>query len=268
MRRLYPLSPTKAGVWLDCRYRFFLQYVARVPRRGSWAHLSMGNAIHGVLRDAFDLPAAARTPEGITAMMTRQWSDEGFHDPQQSRHWRDRAAEMTERYLGALDPQFEPRSREQNLGARTEAITITGRIDRLDERADGSVVVVDYKTGRSVPDEDEARSSMALAAYALCVRQSLRRPCHVVELHHIPSGSVASWEHTDDTLARHLERIDRVGREMAAAEAAWTAGAGEVSTLFPASPGPLCGWCDYREECVDGQRAAERRDPWAGLPTD
>lgn len=268
MTALYPLSPTKAGVWMDCRYRFFLQYVQRVPGRGRWAHLTMGNAIHAVLRDWFEVPLEARTAERVSAMMRDAWTDDGFRDAEQSARTRDRASAMTWRYVQGLDPQFAPRSCERSLGARTAAITITGRIDRLDEAADGSLVVVDYKTGRRPPDEDEARSSPALAAYVHCVRQSLRRPCSRVQLHHIPTASVVEWEFTDDRLARQLERLDRVGREASSTQAQWDHGEADVAVLFPPSPGLLCGWCDYRDLCAEGAAAAERHHPWDALPTD
>ena len=54
--RLYPISPSKLGTWLDCPRKFFLQYVERQRVSGSWAHLSMGNAIHNALRGWFDEP--------------------------------------------------------------------------------------------------------------------------------------------------------------------------------------------------------------------
>ena len=53
--------------------------------------------------------------------------------------------------------------------------------------ADGTeLVVVDYKTGRHLLSTDDARSSLALALYALAAGRVLRRPCHRVELHHLP----------------------------------------------------------------------------------
>src|SRR3712207_7167102 len=64
---------------------------------------------------------------------------------------------------------------------------------RSDQRGD-ELVVVDYKTGRSVSTDDEARGSPALAAYVLGVRRTLRRPCRRVELHHLPSGTVAALD--------------------------------------------------------------------------
>ena len=61
----------------------------------------------------------------------------------------------------------------------TERMTLSGRVDRIDER-DGELVVVDYKTGRVPSTDDEARGSPALAAYVLGVRRSTGRSYHWV----------------------------------------------------------------------------------------
>lgn len=270
MTRLYPVSPTKLGVWLDCPYRFFLQYVEKRPSKGVWAHLSLGNSIHAVLRDWFDRPIDKRTKPDLASAMGAAWIDVGYRDGEQSEQWRGRATHMVGEYLDTVDPQFTPFSTERSLGARSDVVTITGRIDRLDERAEPSeqLVVVDYKTGRQPSSEDEARSSLALAAYVACVRQSLRRPCSRVELHHIPTATRAVWEHTEESLGRQLDRIDRIGREMSGAEQSWAEGHGDLATLFPANPSRVCGWCDFRSECAEGQQASSPLDAWAGLPAD
>ena len=78
--------------------------------------------------------------------------------------------------------------------------------------------MVDYKTGRRLLTVDDARSSMALALYALAAGRVLRQPCHRVELHHLPTGQVLAWSHTDESLARHLRRAEDIAEECAAAD--------------------------------------------------
>src|SRR6185437_5271803 len=110
----------------------------------------------------------------------------------------------------------EPAGVERTVGARTERIAVSGRIDRLDERpADGGteLVVVDYKTGRRPLSTDDARTSLPLALYAVAAARVLRRPCHRVELHHLPARAVHAWAHTDATLARHLGRAEDIAAE-------------------------------------------------------
>lgn len=272
MSALIALSPTKASTWLDCRHRFRRQYVDRVSVPQRWAHQSLGLSIHAVLRDWFDLAPEQRSRDAAERLMQRSWIPVGYRSPEQSEQWRGNAVSMIWSYLQGEGGQVEPHSRERSLGARTEAITITGRIDRLDVDGDDPeqrrLSVVDYKTGRTVPTTDDARASMALAAYAVCVQQSLRRPAQRVQLHHVPTGAIIEWQHSDASLQRHLQRLDRIGLEFAAAEAVVASGDGAADEVFEASPGPLCGWCDHQASCAVGSKAAAPKEPWAGLPSE
>jgi hypothetical protein len=96
----------------------------------------------------------------------------------------------------------------------------------------------------------------------------LRSPCHRVELHHLPTASVAEWEHTDESLARHIARAEDIATEASGADERYRAGLPgqpEVDAVFPPKPGPLCSWCDFRRHCPEGQAAGDARLPWDGL---
>jgi len=254
-RRLVPVSATKLDVWQQCAFRFWLQYVQKSGSRGDWAHLSMGNAVHAALRDWFDLDSP--DPAAAAELVQTHWSSLGFRDEEQSGAWRSIAAGWVRDYV-EQHPAPVPFSRERTLGALGEYVTVSGRIDRIDERG-AELVIVDYKTGRTVPTDDDAKVSRALAIYALVTQRSLRRRAYEVQLHHLPSGTVATHRHTDESLARQMSRVDAIGRDIAVALAA-----GRQSD-FPASPGPLCGWCDFREGCPH-RAAVPAQPPWAGLP--
>ena len=130
--------------------------------------------------------------------------------------------------------------------------------------------MVDYKTGRHLLTTDDARSSMALALYALATARVMRRDCHQVELHHLPTGEVLAWSHTAESLARHLRRAEDIAEEAAAADERMRDGlpADAYNEVFPPRPGPSCAWCDYRRHCPEGTEAAPSRRPWDGLPPD
>jgi RecB family exonuclease len=151
---------------------------------------------------------------------------------------------------------------ERVVGARTPTLALSGRVDRIDE-VDGELVIVDYKTGRTGLGSDDARGSRALALYAFAAERTFRRPCRRVELHHLPTGTVAAHEHTDESIARHLRRAEQTAADVRTAEKQLAAGA-DPDTAFPANPGSICGWCDFRRSCPAGaQRTGQ--DPWAGL---
>jgi RecB family exonuclease len=272
-QRLYSCTPTRLTTWLDCPRRYRMTYLDRPsPQKGPpWAHYSLGASVHNALAGWWRLPLARRTSEAAGVLLVRGWIGEGFADDAQSAKYRDWARRMVEGYVATLDPADEPVGVERTVASRTDLIAVSGRVDRLDSRTgsggDVELVVVDYKTGRHLLTTDDARSSLALALYALAASRSLHRDCTRVELHHLPSGQVLSWAHTEESLARHLSRAESLAAECSSADSQMRAGLPPQrhDQVFPPRPGSFCGWCDYLRHCEAGQRAAVSRRPWDGL---
>ncbi|GAB3877514.1 RecB family exonuclease [Terrabacter terrigena] len=262
---LYSGSPSRLLAYLDCPRRYRMQYLDR-PRpqaRPQRAHTSVGIATHNVLRDFWDLPVFQRTPAGVAELVRTSWIDVGFRDPEQSAAWRLRVRDAVTDYLRHSDRDNQPVGIERSVSLKTDEVAITGRIDRLDDR-DGQLVVVDYKTGRQVPTDDDARTSLPLALYAVASARIFRRPCRRVELHHVPSGTVAVHEHTDESLARKVAEAESIASDLRRADADYTQ-VGVESTRFAPRPSAICSWCDFRAHCPEGQQVGPEKSDWAGL---
>ncbi|MEU8270997.1 PD-(D/E)XK nuclease family protein [Sphaerisporangium sp. NPDC049002] len=302
-RRLYTCTPSRLNAWLDCPRRYRFSYLDRpsLPKGPPWAHNSVGASVHNALAGWWREPYERRTPAMAGILLTKGWITEGFRDQEQSTVWRDRARAMVSGYTSTLDPSDEPVGVERTVATRTSAIAVSGRVDRLDRRGD-ELVVVDYKTGRRPLTEEDARSSLALAIYAVASSRVMHRTCRRVELHHVPTGSIVEWEHSDDSLRRHIGRAEDIALEASEADEryrAWRAdaapasagsrtsgtgsrkgasdtssrtsgtGAGpvppEIDASFPPNTGPICSWCDYRRHCPEGQASGSPHQPWDGL---
>lgn len=267
--RLYSAAPSRLTTYLDCPRRYRKTYLDRPqpPKGPPWAHNSVGSAVHSALAKWWDLPEARRTPEAGGTLVVSGWLTGGFRDDEQSVKARERAREYVERYLHDVDPSVQPIGIERTVALRTPRASLWGRVDRIDERAGEGVVVVDYKTGRSVLTVDDARTSIALAVYAAAAARTFRRPCTQVELHHLPTGEVVTWDHTDESLHRHLRRADSIAAELGSLDARFKAGMTpqQADEAFPASVGALCGWCDFRSSCTAGRSVPAQR-PWAAVP--
>jgi RecB family exonuclease len=237
------------------------------PKGPPWAHNTVGSAVHLALSRWWSEPIARRTPATARALVERAWSADGFADEAQAERFRGHASDMVARYVATLDPLDEPIGVERTVATRSDALAISGRVDRVDRRGD-ELVVVDYKTGRSVLTADDARGSLALALYALACERTLRRACTAVELHHLPTGRVARFDHTGDSLARQLSRAEAIGAEAVAAAQALRDG-GDPDELFPARASRVCAWCDFVRICPVGLAAAGTpKKPWDGLPAE
>ena len=271
-RRLYACTPTRLSTWLDCPRRYRMTYLDRPPppKGAPWAHNSLGASVHNALAGWWRLPRRERTVSAAGDLLESGWLTDGFADDAQSAAHRRECRQMVEGYVGGLDPATEPLGVERTVATRTDLIAVSGRIDRLDDRrtaagTEGELVVVDYKTGRHVLTADDARSSLALALYALAAARVMRRPCRRVELHHLPTGNVLAWEHNEESLARQLRRAESIAAECAAADEQYRADQQQAEELFGPRVGIGCGWCDFRARCPEGMAAAQQRRPWDGL---
>lgn len=259
--RLFSCTPSRLTTWLDCPRRYRMTYVDRPsPAKGlPWAHNSVGTSVHLALAKWWELPRHRRVPEAGRGLVHASWQTEGFESPEQAERWKGYAADQVVRYLEDVDPAAEPRGTERTVAFKTQTLAVSGRVDRVDER-DGELVVVDYKTGRSTLSEADARGSLALALYVLGARRTFRTDCTRVELHHLPSGQVHGWDHSEETLERHVRRAEAIAAEATAATASGD------DEAFPPRPSSMCGWCDYAQHCPEGLEAAGGiKKPWSGL---
>ncbi|SHF83322.1 PD-(D/E)XK nuclease superfamily protein [Jatrophihabitans endophyticus] len=265
-RRLFACTPSRLATF-GCPRQYRFTYLKRpAPPRGlPWARSTVGAVAHVALHRWWLLPRSQRVPEQGIELVERNWSSAGFRDDRQSARTCELVADWVAAYLREhVDPADEPVGVERTVAARTARLALSGRVDRIDDRA-GELVVVDYKTGRRPPTVSDVAASAALALYALGVRQTLHRDCRRVELHHLPTGTVAAFEHTEETLAAALARAERTaeGIETAADRSARGVAA---DVAYPPVPSPSCAWCDFRRQCPAGRAASEELVPWAGLP--
>ena len=262
-RRLFACTPSRLTSWVDCPRRYRMTYLDRPrPAPGPpWAHNSFGASIHNALAGWWRLPRKGRTATGAGDLLDAGWLADGFRDSAQSERWRAQGRAIVQRYVATLDAADEPLGVERTVAARTERLALSGRVDRLDDRG-GELVVVDYKAGRRPLTVDDARGSLAMALYAVAAAATMRRRCVRVELHHLVTGEIHAFEHTEESLRRQVGRAEQIADDATAATEMAAADAGDP---FPPSPGTQCGWCTYRSHCPEGAAVASAQLPWAGL---
>ena len=260
------LSPSALNTWMNCRRQYFYQYVERKPTSKAKAHFSLGNSLHAALRDyAMPLDTPLDAPRTPAELLEKNWQTAGYRDADMSNTVKSVAHVWLEQYV-LNEGEFSPVGVERSVEYPRNGYILNGRIDRIDRRViDGQeqLVIVDYKTGKGVPDEAEARGSLALAFYAVAAWRLLKTPCHRVELHHLPTGTRAVATHSDESLARHGARLDALALEVIEARERHSATA--AVDMFEPTPSALCRWCDFRDFCAEGQLQGDAVEPWQGV---
>jgi len=115
---------------------------------------------------------------------------------------------------------------------------VRGKIDRLERRPDGRLVVVDFKTGSttSAPTKNTVRDEIQLNLYALAVYAEFRElPAEAAYLY-LKETKYIPYVPTLETVRAFRDRLDGLVGGVLAGE-------------FPARRSYDCRWCDYKEIC-------------------
>jgi superfamily I DNA/RNA helicase/RecB family exonuclease len=158
------LSPSQVESFTRCGLRWLLESAAGAGTPS--AAREFGIVIHA---------AAALAAEGVGDTEIAKRIDEAWQHLDFGSDWyrakrREEAAQMIAKFLDwhrANPRQLVAAERELRLDAGQ--VRITGRVDRLERREDGSAVVVDLKTGSTPPPDDELGRHPQLGVYQLAV---------------------------------------------------------------------------------------------------
>jgi len=164
------LSYSQIETFQTCPMHYKLRYIYKVPTPPS-ASASFGASIHATLKSFFESVAGGVKPTDklIFKLLEDNWAKEGYIS---KKHEHD-FFEKGKLYLaGFLKQGFDlkelPGVMEQPFTVPVgKDLKIGGRIDRVDVFKDGTIEIVDYKTGATIPTQKDVDKNLQLSFYAL-----------------------------------------------------------------------------------------------------
>lgn len=169
--RKLTLSPTKIQAYLRCpRFYWFIYH--RGYRRRPHGALSLGASVHRSLELIHTGPERP-TIEALLKHLQTTWTAVGYATVEEELEAFAAAQAMVRRYHEEAPPVEEAPATlmlERMLRTDRGDYILTGRVDRVDEWPDGTLDIVDYKSGRSVVTEEQVRADIGLMAYETLVR--------------------------------------------------------------------------------------------------
>ncbi len=251
-RRAPALSPSRANDFVQCPLLFRLRAIDQIPEPPSVA-AALGTLVHTVLERLFDLPARERTLEAARLMLRPEWKalvekDPTLADlhsaPGDADPWLDEAGQRLEVYFTLENPQrLEPDAREQFIEWQMpDGPLLRGVIDRVDVASDGSIRIIDYKTGKAPAPQYGRQAKFQMRFYALMVTHLRGSSPSVLQLLYLKDGGTVVLNPT----ATDLDLAEHEIRELWA-DIQHTA---ELSEWRPRRS-PLCGWCSFKALCPE-----------------
>ncbi len=246
------ISPSRASDFRQCPYMFRLRVVDRIPEPPSPA-ATLGTLVHAVLEDLYDLPARERTASAAAAMVEPTWRTMTAKEPDLAalhddataeRIWLDDARTRVDTYFQLENPQrLEPAAREEFVQWQLEdGPLLRGVIDRVDVAPDGSIRIVDYKSGKAPRPQYGQAAKFQMRFYALLVERLRGRRPALLQLLYLRDGGTVVMRPTE----HDLELVEHEIRELwddilhAAREG-----------VFRTRTSKLCGWCNFQAICPE-----------------
>jgi RecB family exonuclease len=234
------LSFSRVDSYERCPLLFRFRYVDKLPSTPS-PDLSWGSAIHAALEVWWSQKLPSPPPvEVLYRALYEHWEDTGFADMDRERKlvWYRHARDVLSRHHELYAADYRPAVAceqwfELDLG---DGVAVRGSIDHVARTPSGGLGIVDWKTNRRARSRSEVASSLQLAIYALAARELWGREPEWVALDFVVPGLRVSVDRSEIDADGAVARIRDVARRIA-------------DEQFPASPSPLCGWCDYRSLC-------------------
>ena len=252
-------SHSQFRLYQECPLAYSLANLFRIPSDERKGYFEFGSAIHGAF-ESFTIARrearAAGLPdpgfEALEAGFERVWEPTAFADSGAAAHYAGRAEPVLRRFFErelrspAQALVFEqPFLLELDSGNGGAPIQFKGVIDRIDRHPDGSIEVIDYKTGRTKSQRDVDGDDQ-LSAYALALRsgvvadpvsgEPLPSPSRLT-LYFAESDLALSTTRTDEQLDAFRDHLVAIGMRIRSGD-------------FAANPEyRRCGRCDYRGIC-------------------
>lgn len=246
------VSPYKLNTFLRCPKQYHFEYIdpqmALIKKQIKKKRpvLEMGSFIHDALTLFFKSPVEERTQVTISGILKDVWQGPrgekyGFKSLEQERRCYQEALRMLKRFVENenLNPNIFalPVSPPGNSFDDYKKIPFAdnlelgGKIDRVDITPEGTLEIIDYKTGQGRDD------NLQLLVYAFLVEGLFKKKVSKASYLYLKSGSwrsiVPEKELFEQTRKQILEIVEKIAKE----------------TEWSPSVSKLCAYCDYLYFC-------------------
>ncbi len=241
------LSASAVDTYERCGLQFKIERDWRLSAKPA-AAMQYGAAIHRVLKTYFDSVALGRpkTEDELIEQFQRDLAEAKILEPYQHELYENQGIEQLRDFLAAVRlgaPQVL--HTEQSFEIRVGETVVAGRIDRIDQRPDGSVAIVDYKTGKA-RDQEDADKSLQLSLYAIAAKEKWGYNVGALMFYNLEENVPVVTTRSQGQLLEARGRVDAAAQGIAAG-------------VFEAKMGIHCNFCAYRSLCPEKEKRIPQR---------
>lgn len=247
-----------------CPYQYKLAHILKIPVRGS-ASFSFGQTIHNTMHkfyqrlqelntthqeSLFKLSSPTNSKNKTTEAPSldellkfydESWLDDWYKDKKQKEDYYKKGKEILQLFYKSQEDRWTvPITLEGWFKIKVGKYLVHGRIDRIDQLPDGSLEIIDYKTGKSkekVSGDDKDQLLIYQIAANTLPEYQVIGPVSQLTFYYVNDNIRTSFLGSDKELEKLTDKlintIDKIN-----------------SKNFTATPSQFsCDYCDFREIC-------------------
>ncbi len=260
-------SHSQFYVYRQCHLRYAFERLYRIPSIDRKGYFEFGTVVHSAFETFVKEARAAKatgseppTFEQLQKAFDEHFDPKAFGDTTEAGNYRRRSDDALKSFYDR-----EVRSHADAVGLERhfvleldapdggDPVRVNGVIDRIDRHPDGSIEVVDYKTGRSksqsAVDKDDQLSTYALAMASGAVTDEITGEplpaASKLTLYFTESDRAVSTTRSQEQLDEHASNLVNMAMSIRSGD----------FTAMPDYRG--CDWCDYNRICPSRAKAPE-----------
>lgn len=244
MSRKPTLSPTRISIYLECAVKYRYIYQEKLGRfyLKSRAGYSFGSTLHHTLQ-TFHEGGGTQTVDQMVASVQQKWVSAGYTSKEEEQNYQKEGVEIVTAYHSAAQHRIEAQvvtiATEKTITCDLGNFKLSGRIDRLDKHPDGSLEIIDYKSGRTEVTPEYVSQSLAMSCYQLILSKLHPQTPISATIYALRSGTSATYSLAGEALRQFEQDIMVLGEEIL------------VRDLTELEPTRIaaCDDCDFLKRC-------------------
>ncbi len=246
-------SFSQIAAYTNCPYQYRFNFILKIPVDDKQSFI-FGRIMHDTLRDLFlpmTDPIVAQqklfekkkidkkkpSRKDLLDLFENNWKNDGYRSKKDREKYYTKGKDILNTLYNDMerDEWPNPAFIEKPFNIKMGGYIVKGAIDRIDHLEDGTVEIIDYKTG-APKDKLVFNDKRQLLLYKIAAEEALGLKVSKLSFYYLEDNSKISFEAKDKELEKIEELILNTIKEI-------------KQSTFPPTPGMLCSWCDFNNIC-------------------